>query len=191
MSLTSRSLLLKLTFVGALVFGMVLAPAAARAQAIFTGDLDGASVNPPNASPGTGAAEVGNLGNLLTVDLSFSALVAPATAAHIHCCAAPPATVGVAVTLTGFPTGVTSGIYSNFFDLLLPVTYQASFLTLHGGAVEEARAALLAGLNDGQAYICVHSTVFPGAEIRSFLDWVSFSHNFEAAEPLGWSVVVP
>jgi hypothetical protein len=43
------------------------------------------------------------------------------------------------------------------------------FLGAHGGTVAPAEAALLAGMISGNAYLNIHSSAFPGGEIRGFL----------------------
>jgi hypothetical protein len=64
--------------------------------------------------------------------------------------------------------GVTSGVFSNVFDLTLASSWNASFINNNGG-IAGAEAALLAGLQAGRAYFNIHSTSFPGGEIRGFL----------------------
>ena len=94
------------------------------------------------------------------------------TAAHIHCCISPPGNTGVATTtptFPGFPLGVTSGSYSRTFDMTAASSYNPAFVTAHGGTTAGAAAALLAGLQAGQAYLNIHTTMFPGGEIRGFL----------------------
>jgi hypothetical protein len=75
----------------------------------------------------------------------------------------------VAVPFVGFPAA-TSGTYSNSFDLTLDATYNSAFETANGGTAASAEAALIAGLNAGQAYANIHdSPNFPGGEIRGQL----------------------
>jgi hypothetical protein len=138
--------------------------------------LSGSKEAPPNASPGTGLAYVtiDTVLNTLSVDVTFSGLVAGNTASHIHCCTAAPfaGTASVATTtptFTGFPTGATSGVYSHIFDLSLSSSYRSGFITDHGGTTASAEADLAAGLAQGRAYLNIHSTAFPGGEIRGFL----------------------
>ncbi len=67
-----------------------------------------------------------------------------------------------------FPTGVTSGTYSNILDLLVSTTYNNTFITANGGTVQGARNAFLAALAGNKAYLNIHSNAFPGGEIRGF-----------------------
>lgn len=143
----------------------------------FTGVLTGANEFPANASPATGFATVSydSSSHLLDVAVTFSGLLGTTTASHIHCCVAPDAvtpTAGVATTVpsfTGFPLGVTSGSYSHVFDLTLASSFNPSFITAHGGTPAGAEAFLISGLEDGMAYFNIHTNVFPGGEIRVFL----------------------
>jgi hypothetical protein len=108
----------------------------------------------------------------MTVDVVFSGLTTGTTASHIHCCAVPPTNAMVATTVPrfpGFPTGVTSGSYSHTLDMTDAGSYNPAFVTAHGGTVASAEAALLAGLLAGQAYLNIHTTMFPGGEIRGVL----------------------
>ena len=136
----------------------------------YTGGLNGPSENPPNASIGTGTTLVryDDVAHTLDVTVSFTGLVGTTSVAHIHCCVAPPGTAPVAVDLTGFPAGVTSGNYYHYFDLT-SITYGATFLANSGGTQAGAEAALAAGLASGMSYVNIHTNTFPGGEIRSFL----------------------
>jgi CHRD domain-containing protein len=131
--------------------------------------------NPPHPeSSGTGTALVtwDIVTNMMTVNVVFSGLTTPNTAAHIHCCVNPPGNTGVATTVptfTGFPGGVTSGTYSHTFDMLQLASYNPAFVAAHGGTAASAAAALLAGIQAGQAYLNIHTQMFPGGEIRGFL----------------------
>ena len=140
----------------------------------FTADLRGTNENPPTATSGsgTGAVTWNTATHQLTVDITFSGLTTGTTASHIHCCAVPPANAGVATTVprfAGFPTGVTSGSYLHVLDMTDAGSYNPAFVTSHGGTVTSAEAALLAGMVAGQAYLNVHTTMFPGGEIRGVL----------------------
>ena len=46
---------------------------------------------------------------------------------------------------------------------------QHTFITAHGGTVPSAEAFFINSLNTGTAYVNIHSSAFPGGEIRGFL----------------------
>jgi hypothetical protein len=64
---------------------------------------------------------------------------------------------------------VTSGSYSMLFDMTQASTWNPAFITASGGTTAGAEAALAAGATAGEAYLNIHSTAFPGGEIRGFL----------------------
>jgi hypothetical protein len=137
--------------------------------------LSSANENPPHpTSSGTGTAFItwDTTTNLMTVQVTFSGLSAGTTASHIHCCIAAPANAGVATTVptfTGFPLAVTSGTYSHTFDMSNAASYNPAFVAANGGTAASAEAALFAGLQAGHSYLNIHTTAFPGGEIRGFL----------------------
>src|SRR5262249_22915951 len=117
--------------------------------------------------------------NTMSVAINFSGLQGNTTASHIHCCLAFPFQTGVNVgvatttpTFPGFPLGVTAGSYLRTFDLLDAATFNPAFVNgafNPGGTIPGARNALVAGLLGSATYLNVHSTLFPGGEIRGFL----------------------
>jgi hypothetical protein len=132
----------------------------------------------PEATGATGSGAVtvayDSVLHTLAIDASFAGLSGNTTVAHIHCCVAVAGagTAGVAVTpgtLPGFPVGVSSGTYSQVVDLALPGSFTAAFITANGGTSASAEAAVVAGMNSGRAYFNVHSSTFPGGEIRAFV----------------------
>jgi hypothetical protein len=79
--------------------------------------------------------------------------------------------VGVATALPsfpGFPSGVTSGSYSQTFDTSLSTSWGAGFVTASGG-IAGAEAAFLAGLLADRAYWNIHTSFAPGGEVRAAL----------------------
>ncbi len=157
------------------VLAVLMLSAIAKADTLaFTATLTGSQEVPPTGSPGIGSALVtlDTVTNLLTVNVSFAGLGSPTIASHIHCCAPPGTTAMVATTVPtfpGFPLGVTTGTYLMTFDLTLASTYNPAFITAHGGTVAGAQAAFIAGLLSGQTYLNIHTTQFPGGEIRGQL----------------------
>ena len=138
--------------------------------------LSGPAESPPNASPGTGGAEVtiDNVANTMRVQCTFSGLLGTTTACHIHAPTplALSGTAGVATltpAFTGFPLGVTAGTLDHTFDLTLTSTYNSPYITANGGTAAGAEAALLAAIAAGKAYFNIHTTVVAGGEIRGFL----------------------
>jgi CHRD domain len=157
-----------------LVLLAVLAAAYGSAGIItYDAALSGANENPANASPGIGFAivTVNTSLNTMEVNVTFSGLTTGDTASHIHCCIPPGGNAGVATTtptFTGFPSGVTAGSYDQIFDMTLASSYNPAFVTAQG-SVANAEATLFAGLAAGDAYLNIHTTGFPGGEIRGFL----------------------
>lgn len=159
-----------------LAFGL-LATVASTAQAhiqVFTAVLS------PEVSGATGSGfvsvEYDEDGHTLFIDAIFAGLSGTTSVAHIHCCVgtAGSGTVGVAVTpstLPGFPAGLNAGSYSTIpaLDLTSNATYTGAFRANNGGTAASAEAALLAGMKNGTAYFNIHTSLFPGGEIRGFL----------------------
>lgn len=149
--------------------------AASAAPITFSAVLDGASESPPNASPGTGFAQVifDPDANTMRVQANFTGLLGTSTVAHIHCCTPSPftGTAGVATatpSFPGFPAGVTAGSYDQTFDMSLPSSYRAGFITAEG-SIAAAETALFNAMIEGRTYFNLHTTFASGGEIRGFL----------------------
>lgn len=165
-----------LSLAAATLCATLAAGGATAAPATYYASLTGAAEATPNDSPGIGSTVVtfDLTAHLLTVDLSFVALEGFSTASHIHCCTVSPGTgsAGVATetpTFSSFPTGVTGGIYSMMFDTSMADSWNPAFIAANGGTTAGAEAAFGAGLASGSAYLNIHSTEYPGGEIRGFL----------------------
>jgi CHRD domain-containing protein/PEP-CTERM motif-containing protein len=166
----------------ALVLLMTVAfvrPAAAT-PITFTAVLDGLSESPPNVSPATGFATVtiDDVAHTMRVQVEFEDLLAPNTAAHIHVINGPgdsntADTLGPVATSTptflNFPSGTTFGVYDFTFDMTLGSSYRAGFVTDSGGTAALAEHELFTAILSGRAYLNIHSTLYPGGEIRGFL----------------------
>jgi hypothetical protein len=141
----------------------------------------------PGASPGTGDTQVIVDFDAISmrVQATFSGLLAPTTVAHIHCCTAEPfsGAAGVATqlpTFEDFPAGVLSGTYDHTFDMTQVSSYNTGFVEAQGG-VDEAFDALVSAFEAGTAYLNIHTSAFPGGEIRGFLQPIP--------EPQTWALL--
>jgi hypothetical protein len=159
---------------------MLPIPASYAAPITFEANLTGGDENLPTPSLGTGTAIVivDPIANTLHVEVSFSGLSGTTTASHIHCCEATPgANVNVSVatttpTFAGFPLGVTSGTYDNVLDLTLASSYNPNFITSAFDPTHDvagAELALINGIENDETYLNIHTSVFPGGEIRGAL----------------------
>lgn len=168
-----------------LATGFALDPARA-APVVYTGTLLGSNEVPPTASTGSGTVGItyDRATHIMTINVNFSGLSSTTTAAHIHCCVTSPGTnAGVATqtpSLPGFPSGMTAGVYANTFDMSLASSYNSAFVTSQG-SVAQAESSLVDGMGRGGAYFNVHSTSFPGGEIRANLfEKPVFANGFES-----------
>jgi hypothetical protein len=155
-----------------LLLATIAAPAAA-VDSVFKAELNGASEAPPNDSGGSGTATVtiSKDQGTMRIEESFSGLMQGSNASHIHCCTTVPGT-GTSIIATpfpDFPAGVTSGSYDHTFNMLDNASYNEAFINAHGGTASNAFDALIAGLKGGNAYANIHTTLYPGGEIRGFL----------------------
>ncbi len=166
----------------ALLYAGASTATAVSAATVYKGTLSGDQETIPNASTATGfgTATLSDDMNMLSVELSWEGLSAPAAAGHIHCCALLGANGPVAIDLA--PVAGVSGSTSGMFDLMDIASYSGGFLAANGGTAISARAALLSGLNSGQAYFNLHNANFPAGEIRGQIAAVP--------EPASWALMI-
>ena len=121
---------------------LLLAVTGASAQTdIGPFPIDGLQPVPPTNSPGLGVGDVTlQLDGMLDFDIVFSGLLAPEIAAHFHGPAMPGQNAGV---LFGLPPG-----------------------SPKIGSVGPLSAQQQSDLLDGLWYVNIHSSQFPGGEIR-------------------------
>lgn len=100
----------------------------------------------PTASSGSGSASMSIVNNVLSYTVSFTNLLSPATAGHIHAPATPSQNAGVIIPFS-VPTA-TAGAFSGTATL----TSQQLFY-----------------LMSGLGYVNIHTTNYPGGEIRGQL----------------------
>src|SRR6201997_4789256 len=131
------------TMYATLAFAAAVAFAGPAFAEKFKATLDGKSEVPPNASAGTGTAEIDYdpATKKLSWKVTYSGLSAPATAAHFHGPAEAGKNAGVAVAIPGIATSPTEG----------------------SATLTDAQAA---DLTSGKYYVNVHTAQNPGGEIR-------------------------
>lgn len=149
----------------ALAFTMLLNSAAVADTTTYRATLSGPSEQPPNDSPGVSVSTVvfDDVAFTMLFSIPFSDLVAGTTVAHLHCCTPQPL-IGLAppaIAFGDFPVGVRGGLYERLFNLTDPTTYNPAFLSANGSSVDAARTALLAGINNNQSYLNIHTAAFP------------------------------
>lgn len=160
--------------------------APAAAATVFGAAFSGANEVPAVTTTGGGYGTLTLSANnqVATVNIAFGRLSAPIAAAHLHCCAAPGTSGGVALNFV--PPSIAAGSFTRMFDLTLASTYGTAFFNGSAGpglaTAATAQARLLAGLNAGQAYFNLHTSNFPGGEIRANLAAVP--------EPSSWAMLI-
>ena len=109
----------------------------------YKATLDGKSESPPNASTGTGTADIDYdaATKKLSWKLTYTGLSGPATAAHFHGPAEAGKNAGVELAIPGATSSPAEG----------------------SATLTDAQAADLAG---GKLYVNVHTGANPGGEIR-------------------------
>jgi hypothetical protein len=127
-----------------LAVAALLATGSAVAETInYKANLSAKDEVPPNASTGTGSAEIAydTTTKMLTWTVTFNELTGPATVAHFHGPAAPGANAGVVVLIANNPTSPAKGT----------------------ATLTDAQAADLQG---GRWYVNVHTAANRGGELR-------------------------
>ena len=138
------------------VLGLALA-VPSLAQTTYSTVMTGLNEVPANASPATGSATavVNAAQTHVTISCSFQNLVGNYTSSHLHGPASPTQNAGVQI---GFVPPGAPWLFSNgnhdgqLINYTVPIT-----------------ATQISYLNAGTMYVNVHSTVFPGGEIRGQL----------------------
>lgn len=124
----------------------------------FSTDLSGAEEVPPRVTDGAGEAEFEAEGGRVKFELEWEDLTTPAVAAHIHC--APAGANGpVGVTLFSGAMGTEGKVTGTFIG---PDPGNAC-----GWADLDD---VIAAMSSGDTYVNVHTTRFPGGEIRGQIE---------------------
>ncbi len=149
-----------LLFVVAII--VLFAGGKAQASLLFEALLTGTNEVPPVGTSATGLVTVllNDDEDTLTINLLFSGLSGTQTAAHIHGLAGPGVNAPVRIAPPSLPLG-------NLFDFTITIP------TTLPGLPSLSRTAFVQGMKDGLTYFNIHSTLFPGGEIRGQLQPVS------------------
>ncbi len=123
----------------------------------FTATLSGAQEVPPNASTATGygIAVLDNMETTIGVVLRFSGLTTAATAGHIH--GPAPAGMNAPVLFNLAPPAVTAGEVTPAMFAITPTQ--------------------IADMKNGLYYFNVHSSTFPGGEVRGQMSKAQYFHS--------------
>lgn len=146
----------------------------AQAQVTYYGaTLTSAGEANPSTGTGWTVLTYDAAAHTLRVQATFSNLQGNTTASHIHGLTASPGVGNASVatqlpSFVGFPLGVSAGTYDQTFNLTLPTSWSAAFITANGGTTAGAEAQMVNGLNAGRMYLNIHSSYSPGGEIRGF-----------------------
>ncbi len=134
----------------ALTLALTLTPAYMSAQTPFPAVLNGAQEVPSNGSSATGVGTVVLTADeqYIIVNLSWSGLAAPATAAHVHGPAGPGTNASPLFTLASVPAATSGAIPEQMFSV---------------------NAAQVDQLKRGLLYLNVHNATYSGGEIRGQL----------------------
>ncbi len=114
----------------------------------FTVNLDGLQEVPANAAPGFGSGTLTLTGTNLAWNINFSGLLSGVVASHIHASAGYGTNAPVVLSLNP-PLGSTAGSIIGSSDVSM---------------------AIVTALTNGLAYVNIHTSVFPGGEIRGQIE---------------------
>lgn len=150
-----RKLLLGLIITG----GLTLLGISVQAATLFQGDLEGSQEVPPSLSPATGLVTVllDDAEDSLRIWATFSGLLAPQTAAHIHGLAPRGENAPVRIIPPSLPLGQLID-----FKIDIPESLPSEPAL--------SRAEFVRGMREGLTYFNIHTEQFPGGEIRGQLE---------------------
>jgi CHRD domain len=144
-----------IVIVALVVAALSVAGTASANDLKFTAELTGAQERPtPVQTQGEGEAKFESDGTSVAFELKWKDLSSPASAAHLHC-GGPEEAGPVGVTLFAGAMGTEGEV-------------QGSFTAPDAGNAcgWEDLADVLEAMATGDAYVNVHTTQFPGGEIR-------------------------
>lgn len=122
----------------------------------FVATLSGARENPPNTSPATGTANYEIVGDTLTFTVTVQGLTANAAGAHLH---VGDSTQNGPIIIGFQPQPVRSGVAATGRVIL-----SQPIVAPNGTSI--TRDSLMNLLNTRRSYTNVHTSAFPGGEVR-------------------------
>jgi hypothetical protein len=139
----------------------------------LTAKLTGFQESPPKLSPSTGTFEATVIGSTLSYTLTYSKLSSPAFMSHIHF-AQPAVNGGIFLWLCGSATAPgPAGTPTCPPDGGTVSRSGVTAADIQGVSAQNLTAGDFAGalriITGGSAYVNVHSTLFPGGEIRGLV----------------------
>ncbi len=121
--------------------------------------LNGANERPtPNNSTANGAALFTRNGDAVSYTVTYQGIASAPTGLHIHAPASSAVATGVIVDLVTTPLTTPSGVLTG--------TFTSTNIRSLGGQPPISMDSLFVLLAGSNAYVNVHSTAFPGGEIR-------------------------
>jgi hypothetical protein len=151
----------------------VVATSADEGTVLLRAKLTGFQESPPKLSPSTGTFEATVIGSTLSYKLTYSKLSSPAFMSHIHF-AQPAVNGGIFLWLcgsatapgpAGTPTCPPEGGTVSRSGITAADIQAVSAQNLSAGDF----AGALSAIRNGDAYVNVHTTLFPAGEIRGFV----------------------
>jgi plastocyanin len=121
----------------------------------FMALLNGPNERPtPTTSTGTGAAAITLNGTTVNYTVAYQGITGAPTGLHIHSPGGINAAAGISVDLLTTPQTTTAGVLTG--------TFNSANIRTAGVSLD----SLLTLLRNGNAYVNIHSSTFPGGEIR-------------------------
>lgn len=121
--------------------------------------MNGANERPTaNSSTASGAAVITRNGTTATYTVAYQGVLTAPSGLHIHAPATTAVTAGIVVDLAPTPLTATSGVATG--------TFTAANIRSIGGQPPITMDSLFVLLQTGNAYVNLHTSAFPGGEIR-------------------------
>ena len=153
-----------------MIFAATSSQGALCTYALTLTDVHG--VPSPFGPSGDGTITIDDVTFMMISDIHFSLINGLMTGGMLFGPTATPYTgtaAAVSNPFTSFPTNVTIGRATGTLNMTQPGNYDPGFLAANGGSTAAAFTAFKAAANNGQIYLTIGSTSFPGGSIQGFL----------------------